>query len=65
LIFGVKSVIWIDLGSGTSGGVLAPLFIFGGCAGWLEGQYLTGDVGARALIGTIAAGMILRRICEV
>ena len=53
----VKSVIWIiALASGTSGGVLAPLLIFGGCVGWLEGQYLPGDHGAWALIAM--AGMM-------
>ena len=51
----VKSVIWIiALASGTSGGVLAPLLIFGGCAGWLEGQFLPGDHGVWALIGMAA-----------
>jgi len=55
LILAVKSVIWIvALGSGTSGGVLAPLLIFGGCAGWLEGQYLPGDAGVWALLGMAA-----------
>jgi H+/Cl- antiporter ClcA len=51
----VKSAIWIiALASGTSGGVLAPLLIFGGCVGWLEGQYLPGNHGAWALIGMAA-----------
>jgi CIC family chloride channel protein len=55
LILLVKSVIWIiALSSGTSGGVLAPLLIFGGCAGWLEGQLLPGDHGVWALIGMAA-----------
>ncbi|WP_051334687.1 chloride channel protein [Bradyrhizobium sp. Ai1a-2] len=55
LILIVKSIIWIvALASGTSGGVLAPLLIFGGCLGWLEGQYLPGDTGAWALIGMAA-----------
>ena len=55
LILAVKSVIWIvALASGTSGGVLAPLLIFGGCAAWLEGQFLPGDTGAWALIGMAA-----------
>ena len=55
LILLVKSAIWIvALASGTSGGVLAPLLIFGGCAGWLEGQVLPGDAGAWALIGMAA-----------
>jgi CBS domain-containing protein len=51
----VKSAIWIiALASGTSGGVLAPLLIFGGCLGWLEGQLLPGDHGAWALIAMAA-----------
>ena len=51
----VKSLIWIvALASGTSGGVLAPLLIFGGCAGWLEAQLLPGPHGAWALIGMAA-----------
>jgi CBS-domain-containing membrane protein len=51
----VKSVIWIiALASGTSGGVLAPLLIFGGCVGWLEGQVLPGSHGAWALLGMAA-----------
>jgi chloride channel protein, CIC family len=55
LILVVKSLIWIAaLASGTSGGVLAPLLIFGGCLGWLEGQYLPGDTGAWALLGMAA-----------
>ena len=55
LILVVKSVIWIvALASGTSGGVLAPLLIFGGCLGWLEGQFLPGDTGAWALLGMAA-----------
>jgi chloride channel protein, CIC family len=55
LILVVKSAIWIvALASGTSGGVLAPLLIFGGCAGWLEGLLLPGDHGVWALIGMAA-----------
>jgi H+/Cl- antiporter ClcA len=55
LVLVVKSIIWIiALASGTSGGVLAPLLIFGGCLGWLEGQYLPGDTGAWALLGMAA-----------
>ena len=38
VILVVKSVIWlVALSSGTSGGVLAPLLIFGGALGWLVG----------------------------
>ncbi len=37
----VKSAIWaISLGSGTSGGVLAPLLMMGGALGGLESRYL-------------------------
>ena len=37
----VKSVIWaISLGSGTSGGVLAPLLMMGGALGALEATFL-------------------------
>jgi CBS domain-containing protein len=37
----VKSVIWsISLGSGTSGGVLAPLLMIGGALGALESHFL-------------------------
>ncbi len=39
----VKSVIWaVALGSGTSGGVLAPLLIIGGALGALEAPFLPG-----------------------
>lgn len=55
MVLVVKSIIWtIALASGTSGGVLAPLLIFGGCAGWLEGQLIPGDAGVWALIGMAA-----------
>lgn len=48
----VKAVVWlIALGSGTSGGVLAPLLILGGAAGFLIGQLLPGDAGFWAMIG--------------
>jgi chloride channel protein, CIC family len=37
----VKTLIWsLSLGSGTSGGVLAPVFMIGGALGALEGQLL-------------------------
>jgi H+/Cl- antiporter ClcA/CBS domain-containing protein len=37
----VKSVIWaVSLGSGTSGGVLAPLLMMGGALGGLEASFL-------------------------
>ena len=52
LLLVVKAVVWlVALGSGTSGGILAPLLILGGCAGFLMGQYLPGDPGFWAMIG--------------
>ena len=37
----VKSTIWaVSLGSGTSGGVLAPLLMMGGALGGLESSFL-------------------------
>ena len=52
----VKALIWsIALGSGTSGGVLAPLLIMGGALGDLFGDLLpVGDVGLWALVGMAA-----------
>lgn len=47
LIFGillVKSIIWsVSLGSGTSGGVLAPLLMIGGALGGLEAMFLPNE----------------------
>jgi H+/Cl- antiporter ClcA len=55
-LMAVKSVIWsVALGSGTSGGVLAPLLMMGGSVGALFGGLLPyGDVGTWALIGMAA-----------
>ncbi|WP_313801383.1 chloride channel protein [Sphingobium sp.] len=51
-LLAVKAVVWlVALGSGTSGGVLAPLLILGGALGCLAGQYLPGDAGFWAMIG--------------
>ena len=51
----VKAAIWlVALSSGTSGGVLAPLLIFGGSLGWLVGLALPGDTGFWALLGMAA-----------
>lgn len=51
----VKAVVWlVALGSGTSGGVLAPLLIMGGALGALLGHYLPGPVGFWAMIGMSA-----------
>ncbi len=48
----IKALVWlIALGSGTSGGVLAPLLILGGTAGFLLGQFLPGDPSFWAMIG--------------
>jgi H+/Cl- antiporter ClcA/CBS domain-containing protein len=53
----VKGVVWlVALGSGTSGGVLAPILILGGAAGFLLGQFLPGEHGFWAMIGM--AGII-------
>jgi len=47
MLFGillVKSAIWdISLGSGTSGGVLAPLLMMGGALGGLEAMFLPNE----------------------
>ena len=52
----VKSIIWaVALGSGTSGGVLAPLLIMGGVVGRLLGGVLpVGDAPLWALLGMAA-----------
>ncbi|MCW1383791.1 chloride channel protein [Novosphingobium sp. KCTC 2891] len=48
----IKAVVWlVALGSGTSGGVLAPLLILGGAAGCLAGYFLPGGPGFWAMIG--------------
>jgi len=51
----VKAVVWlVALGSGTSGGVLAPLLILGGALGYLCGILLPGDPGYWAMLGMAA-----------
>jgi H+/Cl- antiporter ClcA/CBS domain-containing protein len=47
-----KALIWaIALGTGTSGGVLAPLLIMGGALGAIEAQWIhAGDTGLWAMI---------------
>ncbi|HEY2800081.1 MAG TPA: chloride channel protein [Chthoniobacterales bacterium] len=54
----LKAVVWsISLGSGTSGGVLAPLLIIGGALGSYVGQWLpAGDAGLWAMVAM--AGMM-------
>ena len=55
LLVGKASVWAIALGSGTSGGVLAPLLIIGGAIGALIGQWVpVGDIGLWAMIGMAA-----------
>jgi len=51
-----KALVWsIALGSGTSGGVLAPLLIIGGALGALEGKFISlGDPGLWAMISMAA-----------
>jgi H+/Cl- antiporter ClcA/CBS domain-containing protein len=51
-----KALVWsIALGSGTSGGVLAPLLILGGALGAFASSWIpVGDVGLWALIGMAA-----------
>ena len=51
-----KSLVWsIALGSGTSGGVLAPLLIMGGALGALESRLIpVGDAGVWAIISMAA-----------
>jgi len=54
----LKALVWsVSLGSGTSGGVLAPLLIIGGALGALIGQWLpAGDPGLWAMVAM--AGMM-------
>ncbi|HTR99227.1 MAG TPA: chloride channel protein [Bacteroidota bacterium] len=51
-----KALVWsFSLGSGTSGGVLAPLLIIGGALGALEAQWIpVGDTALWALVGMAA-----------
>jgi H+/Cl- antiporter ClcA/predicted transcriptional regulator len=57
LLLVVKACVWLAaLGSGTSGGILAPLLIIGGALGALAGLWLPGGSGPWAMIGM--AGMM-------
>lgn len=51
-----KAVVWsVSLGSGTSGGVLAPLLMIGGALGAWLGHWMTvGDPGLWAMVGMAA-----------
>ena len=54
----VKGFIWaVSLGSGTSGGVLAPLLILGGSLGALEAGFLPG--GAQGLWPLVSMAAVL------
>jgi chloride channel protein, CIC family len=55
-LLAVKAIIWsVALGSGTSGGVLAPLLIMGGVIGALFGGFVSPtDTGIWALVGMAA-----------
>ena len=57
LLFAVKLVIWSGaLGSGTSGGILAPILMLGAALGGIIGQALPGaSPGTWALIGLAGA----------
>ncbi len=52
----VKGLIWaVALGSGTSGGVLAPLLIMGGALGAIEAHWIpVGDASLWAMVGMAA-----------
>jgi chloride channel protein, CIC family len=55
LLLITKAAVWlVALGSGTSGGVLAPLLIIGGALGAIIGQWLPGADGFWALLGMAA-----------
>ncbi len=52
----IKSVIWIvSLGSGTSGGVLAPLLMIGGALGGVEAMFLPTKASASGPWSSMAA----------
>ncbi|HEU4961991.1 MAG TPA: chloride channel protein [Sphingomonas sp.] len=55
LLLVVKSCVWLAaLGSGTSGGILAPLLIIGGALGGAIGHWLPGGSGPWAMLGMAA-----------
>ncbi len=63
LIFGLliaKSLMWaFSLGSGTSGGVLAPLLMIGGAVGALAGHLLHAPTDMQALWALLGMGAML------
>lgn len=64
LLLLVKTIVWsVALGSGTSGGVLAPLLMIGGAMGTLVASgFGAGDPGLWAMIGM--AGMMGGTMCS-
>ncbi|HUI23458.1 MAG TPA: chloride channel protein [Nitrososphaerales archaeon] len=53
-----KAVIWsVSLGSGTSGGVLAPLIMMGGALGTLEASFLPS--GTASLFAIVSMGAVI------
>jgi CIC family chloride channel protein len=55
LLLAVKLVIWATaLGSGTSGGILAPLLMMGAAAGGLMGHVFGGSIGIWCALGMAA-----------
>src|SRR5262249_12551646 len=69
----VKSTIWsVSLGSGTSGGVLAPLLLMGGALGGLEAMFLPAEgagfwplVSMGAILGGTMRSPFTGAICGV
>jgi chloride channel protein, CIC family len=60
----VKASIWaFSLGSGTSGGVLAPLLMIGGCLGSLESHFL--PAGTEPLWVMVSMGAMLGGVMRV
>ncbi len=58
VLLAVKAVIWsFSLGSGTSGGVLAPLLMMGGALGALESLFL--PAGTASLFAIVSMGAML------
>ncbi len=57
-LLAVKATIWsLSLGSGTSGGVLAPLLMMGGALGVLESLFLPS--GSSSLLAMVSMGAML------
>ena len=60
-LLAVKAVIWsMSLGSGTSGGVLAPLLMMGGALGVIESLFLPGGTSVLAIVsmGAMLGGVM-------